>query len=49
MFSREQPVWQKNILMGEKCQLPNFSGVIIYDSEGNVVTSSKTPRLLTWK
>ncbi|MBA0869492.1 hypothetical protein Goshw_028811 [Gossypium schwendimanii] len=49
MFSREQPVWQKNILMGEKCQLPDFSGVIIYDSEGNVVTSSKTPRLLTWK
>ncbi|KAB2077838.1 hypothetical protein E1A91_A06G121600v1 [Gossypium mustelinum] len=48
MFSREQPVWQKNILMGEKCQLPDFSGVIIYDSEGNVVTSSKS-RLLTWK
>ncbi|XVF29879.1 hypothetical protein REPUB_Repub16aG0008500 [Reevesia pubescens] len=50
MFSREQPVWQKNILMGEKCQLPDFSGVIIYDSEGNVVTPSKTPHpLLTWK
>ncbi|KAL4351810.1 hypothetical protein GQ457_06G008140 [Hibiscus cannabinus] len=49
MFSREQPVWQKNILMGEKCQLPDFSGVIIYDSEGNLVTPSKTPPLLTWK
>ena len=50
MFSREQPVWQKNILMGEKCQLPDFSGVIIYDSEGNIATPSKTPHpLLTWK
>lgn len=53
MFSCEQqgvPVWQKNILMGGKCQLPDFSGVIIYDSEGNVVTPAKTPRpLLTWK
>ncbi|KAE8720339.1 hypothetical protein F3Y22_tig00020307pilonHSYRG00011 [Hibiscus syriacus] len=49
MFSREQPVWQKNILMGEKCELPDFSGVIIYDSQGNIVTPSKTPPLLTWK
>lgn len=50
MFSREQPVWKKNILMGEKCQLPDFSGVILYDSEGNVVAPSKTPHpLLTWK
>ncbi|XVF55631.1 hypothetical protein PTKIN_Ptkin06aG0051900 [Pterospermum kingtungense] len=50
MFSREQPVWKKNILMGEKCQLPDFSGVILYDSEGNIVTPSKTPHpLLTWK
>ncbi|XP_054785843.1 uncharacterized protein LOC129292285 [Prosopis cineraria] len=47
----EASIWQKNILMGGKCQLPDFSGVIIYDSEGNIVTSSKTPRplLLTWK
>ncbi|XP_031251787.1 uncharacterized protein LOC116109700 [Pistacia vera] len=53
IYSCEQqaaPVWQKNILMGGKCQLPDFSGVIIYDSEGNVVTPQKTPRpLLTWK
>ncbi|KAJ0087293.1 hypothetical protein Patl1_07973 [Pistacia atlantica] len=48
--SKGAPVWQKNILMGGKCQLPDFSGVIIYDSEGNVVTPHKTPRpLLTWK
>ncbi|KAF5749244.1 hypothetical protein HS088_TW04G01209 [Tripterygium wilfordii] len=48
MFSGE--LWQKNILMGGKCQLPDFSGVIIYDSNGNAVAPSKTPRpLLTWK
>ena len=33
-------VWQRNILMGGKCQLPDFSGVIIYDSAGNVVSLS---------
>ncbi|KAJ9675376.1 hypothetical protein PVL29_024352 [Vitis rotundifolia] len=37
-----QPVWQRNILMGGKCQLPDFSGVIIYDSAGNVVSNAKT-------
>ncbi|KAL5560106.1 hypothetical protein UlMin_036317 [Ulmus minor] len=43
-------VWQKNILMGGKCQLPDFSGVIIYDGDGNVVTPAKTSRyLLPWK
>ncbi|GMN60559.1 hypothetical protein TIFTF001_029653 [Ficus carica] len=47
---QEVSVWKKNILMGGKCQLPDFSGVIIYDSEGNVVTPAKTPRLLLpWK
>ncbi|XP_043719618.1 uncharacterized protein LOC122667417 [Telopea speciosissima] len=30
-------VWQKNILMGEKCQVPDFSGIIVYDSAGNIV------------
>ncbi|XP_038886392.1 uncharacterized protein LOC120076591 [Benincasa hispida] len=51
-FSREQQaaIWQKNILMGGKCQLPDFSGVILYDPNGNAVTPAKTPRpLLTWK
>lgn len=44
-------VWQRNILMGGKCQLPDFSGVIIYDANGKVVTPPKAPRplLLTWK
>ncbi|KAJ4848045.1 hypothetical protein Tsubulata_044380 [Turnera subulata] len=52
MLSGEQggSVWQKNILMGGKCQLPDFSGVIIYDSDGKTVTPAKNPRpLLTWK
>ncbi|CAI0625351.1 unnamed protein product [Linum tenue] len=55
MFSREQsgmnPVWKKNILMGGKCQLPDFSGVIIYDSDGNHVTppSNKNCPRLHWK
>ncbi|XP_010062072.2 uncharacterized protein LOC104449574 [Eucalyptus grandis] len=44
-------VWRKNILLGGKCQLPDFSGVIIYNADGNIVTPPKTPRplLLTWK
>ncbi|XP_021649518.2 uncharacterized protein LOC110641928 [Hevea brasiliensis] len=55
MFCGEQQqqgvaVWQKNILMGGKCQLPDFSGVIIYDSDGNIITPAKNPHpLLTWK
>ncbi|KAK6249607.1 hypothetical protein QQP08_011267 [Theobroma cacao] len=28
-------VWQKAILMGDKCQPLDFSGVIYYDSKGN--------------
>lgn len=53
LFSGDQqrlPVWQKNILMGGKCQLPDFSGVILYNSEGNIVTPAKPPcPRLTWK
>ncbi|PIN06781.1 hypothetical protein CDL12_20666 [Handroanthus impetiginosus] len=48
-YSGEGSVWKKNILMGGKCQLPDFSGVIIYDSTGNVVTPAKTPQALPWK
>lgn len=50
--SGEVSVWKKNIVMGGKCQLPDFSGVIIYDSIGNVVTPPKpstAPLALTWK
>jgi len=28
-------VWQRSILMGERCQPPDFPGVIIYDNKGN--------------
>lgn len=27
-------VWQRPILMGEKCELPRFSGLILYDERG---------------
>ncbi|KAK8537061.1 hypothetical protein V6N13_042012 [Hibiscus sabdariffa] len=30
-------VWQRSILMGDKCQPLDFSGVIYYDSNGNQV------------
>lgn len=39
-----ESLWQKNILMGGKCQLPDFSGIIIYDADGNVVTPAKKSR-----
>lgn len=29
------PVWQHTILMGERCQPPAFSGLILYDESGN--------------
>ncbi|XP_076914749.1 uncharacterized protein LOC143573856 [Bidens hawaiensis] len=46
---KKESVWQKNILMGGKCQLPDFSGVIIYDAEGNVVPPKPRLLALTWK
>ncbi|XP_042059211.1 uncharacterized protein LOC121803643 [Salvia splendens] len=50
--SSEGTLWKKNIMMGGKCQLPDFSGVIIYDSTGTVVTPATNHRALpalTWK
>lgn len=29
------PVWQRAILMGERCKPPTFSGLILYDEQGN--------------
>ncbi|XP_062218551.1 uncharacterized protein LOC133918612 [Phragmites australis] len=37
-------VWQKGILMGGKCQLPDFSGVINYDPAGNLVAPARPGR-----
>ncbi|KAH7432079.1 hypothetical protein KP509_07G007100 [Ceratopteris richardii] len=28
-------VWQRAILMGERCQRPTFSGLVLYDEKGN--------------
>ncbi|MCO5572289.1 hypothetical protein L7F22_026042 [Adiantum nelumboides] len=30
-------VWKRSILMGERCEPPSFSGVILYDEHGNLV------------
>ncbi|MCL7032688.1 hypothetical protein MKW94_025831 [Papaver nudicaule] len=35
--SGKDVLWQKSIMMGEKCQPPDFSGVIYYDSQGHQV------------
>ncbi|KAK9268709.1 hypothetical protein L1049_000470 [Liquidambar formosana] len=35
------PVWQRPILMGEKCELPRFSGLILYDEQGQPLHSDK--------
>lgn len=31
------PFWQHRILMGERCELPRFSGLILYDERGQPV------------
>ncbi|KVH97455.1 uncharacterized protein LOC112522800 [Cynara cardunculus var. scolymus] len=46
----EGGLWQKEILMGEKCQPPEFSGVIFYDYDGHQVSefpprSPRSPRV----
>lgn len=40
-------VWQKSILMGDKCQPLDFSGVIYYDSQGRQMSEApvKSPRV----
>ncbi|KAI3452983.1 hypothetical protein Pfo_009646 [Paulownia fortunei] len=41
----ESGLWQKAILMGEKCQPPEFPGVIYYDCSGNRIPEMpKSPR-----
>lgn len=35
VLEEEEAVWKKSIIMGEKCRPLNFSGQILYDSEGN--------------
>ncbi|ERN03864.1 hypothetical protein AMTR_s00078p00160030 [Amborella trichopoda] len=43
--SSENCLWQKGIIMGEKCQPPDFSGVIMYDVAGKLVDPG-TPRVM---
>lgn len=42
----DSPVWQRTILMGERCEPPAFSGLILYDERGNQVAElpCKSPR-----
>ncbi|XP_073031145.1 uncharacterized protein [Primulina eburnea] len=41
----EVGLWQKAILMGEKCQPPEFSGAIYYDYSGNRIPEMpKSPK-----
>ncbi|XP_019158951.1 PREDICTED: uncharacterized protein LOC109155760 [Ipomoea nil] len=39
----DSPVWQRPILMGEKCELPSFSGLILYDDEGRPLHNNSSP------
>jgi hypothetical protein len=39
MTPRRTPVWQRRILMGTRCELPRFSGVILYDEHGRRLQS----------
>ncbi|KAI4970258.1 hypothetical protein ZWY2020_001172 [Hordeum vulgare] len=29
-----RPIWQRRVLMGVRCQLPRFSGMVLYDERG---------------
>ncbi|OIT00319.1 PREDICTED: uncharacterized protein LOC109229918 [Nicotiana attenuata] len=35
------PMWQRPILMGEKCELPKFSGLILYDERGRATSPDR--------
>ncbi|KAI3921866.1 hypothetical protein MKX01_005555 [Papaver californicum] len=37
----DSPVWQRPILMGEKCEFPRFSGLILYDEQGRSLHGSE--------
>jgi hypothetical protein len=41
-----RPIWQRRVLMGVKCQLPRFSGMILYDESGRPVCSGIRERAL---
>ncbi|KAK7317830.1 hypothetical protein RJT34_02396 [Clitoria ternatea] len=37
----DSPVWQRPILRGEKCELPRFSGLILYDERGRLLNDAE--------
>ncbi|XP_010552140.1 PREDICTED: uncharacterized protein LOC104822580 [Tarenaya hassleriana] len=39
------PVWKRPILMGEKCRLPRFSGLILYDESGRLLRNPRQASL----
>lgn len=44
MTPRRTPLWQRRILMGTRCELPRFSGLILYDEHGRPLQSSSQKR-----
>jgi hypothetical protein len=44
MTPRRTPLWQRRILMGTRCELPRFSGLILYDEHGRPLQSSSHNR-----
>lgn len=38
--SSEEEVWRKTIIRGERCRPLDFSGKIVYDSQGNLLEES---------
>ncbi|XP_062218941.1 uncharacterized protein LOC133918868 [Phragmites australis] len=44
LMTPRTPVWQRRILMGTRCELPRFSGLILYDEHGQPLQSSKQNR-----
>ncbi|KAJ7515562.1 hypothetical protein O6H91_22G020800 [Diphasiastrum complanatum] len=45
-WAASSAVWQRAIILGEKCEPPAFSGLILYDEFGNRITEfpAKSPR-----
>ena len=37
----DEAVWKKKIMMGERCSPLKFSGKIVYDSDGNLLSNSQ--------
>ena len=40
-FDEDEAVWRRTIIMGERCRPIEFSGKILYDSQGNLLPDSQ--------